>query len=147
MAGLCGVHFPKPEKPSAIDTIKNVAAVAGTVVSVLTILEKLIKLWQQLPFGPGPAMPEDYKYLASVLGSAWGTFPTTYRPFQKSESSVNWELARSIYDQNNQLLSNPPKTESERSQQAALIDEKVEELINTMDADFQSMFMQSLKDS
>jgi hypothetical protein len=143
-AGFCGVHLPKPKKSSIASTAKTIAEVTAAVGGIVGIVEKLVQLWQSLPFGPGPEMPNDYEYLAEEVGPSWGSSPSTYTPINRSGATVNWSLARTIYDRANAFLVEPPGTPRDQGRDLSLLDMDAEELINSLPPELQRLLLQQL---
>lgn len=115
-SGFCAVHFPKTKKKAdLVATAKKVTELAAAVGGVIGIVEKLVQLWQSLPFGPGPDMPSDYDYLVDEVGSAWASRSGSYSPTNLSGSSVNWQQVRGLYMSACRLLENPPKTQIDQA--------------------------------
>lgn len=115
-SGFCAVHFPKTEKKAdLVTTAKKVTELAAAVGGIIGLVEKLVQLWQSLPFGPGPEMPSDYDFLVEEVGSAWGSHSASHKPMNLSGSSVDWRQVRGLYAAASRFLENPPKTQIEQA--------------------------------
>lgn len=101
LAGLCGIHLPKPKSSPLKERAKSLKEVALAAGAIASLVERLVELWRSLPFGPGPMMPSEYEYLQEQVGFSWGSERSTSRPSNLSGETINWSLAREIYDRAN----------------------------------------------
>src|SRR5262249_4309045 len=101
MAGFCGVHLPKEKSPLSMEGAKKAVTAATEIVGLALGAEKLVELivqfWQSLPFGVGPAMPEEYQYLVRTVPTNSPDELCSYAPVSKGPESINWALAKSVY--------------------------------------------------
>jgi len=146
-AGFCGVHFPKaPQRMERESTLgqkvklaaDTVALAGGTVV----LIEAVTKLWQSLPFGLGPRMPEDYDYLSSQIGPSHPEFAGSYTPFSKGPETVDWSKARGIYDTCQTTLGRIESgdlTPFAADKEMAKLDENARSLLDTLQPTFAEM--------
>lgn len=143
-AGFCRMHLPKPKKSSLAERAKTVAEVTAAVGGIVGVVEKLVQLWQSLPFGPGPDMPDDYEYLAEEVGPSWGSAPQSHTPVNRSGLSVDWARARSVYDRAHALLLSPPAAPIDQGRDIALLDMEAEELLNSLPPELQRMLLEKV---
>ncbi len=149
---FCGRHLPTPRKDRStlakigkgIKTLTEIAVVAGAAIK---LVEKVVEVWQSLPFGPAPRMPRDYDYLVAQLGPIYPNMPDRYRPFSKGPDSVDWQRARQIYDTSKALLSaleagtGTPET---LAPQFAQLDRVTTELFDSMQEPLQRMLYEQI---
>jgi hypothetical protein len=78
-AGFCGLHLPTARITTSVkEKAKLVTEVAAAAGGIVALIAKIVELWQSLPFGPGPKMPDDYVYLRNALGPIYPSFPDRY---------------------------------------------------------------------
>jgi len=144
-AGFCAVHFPKTKKKAdLVATAKKVTELAAEVGGVIGLVEKLVQLWQSLPFGPGPEMPSDYDYLVEEVGSAWASQSGTFTPMNLSGSSVNWRQVRSLYTSAHCFLENPPKTQLDQASAYGPIHIALESTVDELPTDLRDLLLREL---
>ena len=144
-SGFCAVHFPKTkEKADLVATAKKVTELAAAVGGVIGIVEKLVQLWQSLPFGPGPQMPPDYDYLVEELGSAWASSSGNVKPMNLSGSSVNWHQVRSLYVSAVRFLEAPPNTQLDQARAYGPMHVELESLLEDLPHDLKSLLLEEL---
>jgi len=99
--GFCGIHLPQRkeyvESPNLGKLAWHAVEAAGAVAGAVELVKLIVQTWQSLPFGPGPQMPRDYHYLEDEFVPSL-SFPSSFQPFNKGPSSVDWHKAREIYD-------------------------------------------------
>lgn len=152
IGGFCGVHYPKDNRvqPRATGTGKKVARileVAAATGGAIALIEKIVELWQSLPFGPGPRMPADYTYLADKVGPFYPSMPRKYTPFNKGPNSVNWYEARRIYDLARSVHAAVEPRNSESLHTESVVEELdrlLIKLLNTMQEPLQAMLYEKL---
>lgn len=98
-AGFCRRHRPVPKIKSLTDKLKQATEIATSVGAIAGLIEQLIHVWQSKPFGPGPKMSSDYEYLKDKVGPIYPEMAVLYTPFTADVDSVDWALARHIYDE------------------------------------------------
>lgn len=144
--GFCGVHLPQRKKHAQRPNLGKLAwqavEAAGAVTGALELVELIVRTWQSLPFGPGPQMPREYHYLANEFGPSISGLPSSYSPFNKGPSSVDWYKAQEIYDEAVAMLT---QIESDEFDAAALptkvaqIDSALNSLWDTMQEPLRNM--------
>ena len=138
-AGFCATHFPKPKKASLLERAKTVGQVVTTAAGVITLIQKAVELWQSLPFGPGPAMPDAYVYLANEFGPSYPKMPKRYTPGTYGANSVNWAEALDLYDFAKHHTETEPVLEAQQKQTTEMLSVLAERFLEGLPADFRSM--------
>jgi len=150
IAGFCRVHYPKPE-PGTQSRLREGLKTAGQVIAVaggaVKLIEVIVQLWQSLPFGPGPKMPDDYEYLVGQVGPFYPEMPTSYEPFTKGPGTVDWRQARAVYDKSLAVLE---QAASDRAapdapfEVSTEIEASITGLLDKMQPPFRSMLLRKL---
>lgn len=144
-SGFCAVHFPKTKKKAdLVATAKKVTELAAAVGGVIGIVEKLVQLWQSLPFGPGPQMPPDYDYLIEEVGSAWASSSGNVKPMNLSGSSVNWQQARGLYVSATRFLEAPPSTQLDQASAYGSMHVGLESLLEDLPPELKELLLAEL---
>ena len=126
---------------------KTIAEVTSAIGGIVGLVENLVELWQSLPFGPGPEISNDYEYLAEEVDLPWSSPRSRYTPVKRNVSSVNWALARSIYDRAHSLLLSPPTAPHGQGRDIAVLGMDADELINSLPPELQRMFAEKVGES
>jgi len=140
---FCGVHFPgkaDDARSSLSDQIALVADIVTIAAGSIEIVRLILQTWQSLSFGPSPKMPNDYNILARQIGPSMPEFPDSYTPFSKGPDSVNWKLAREIYEAAGKVCAEPPSDPAVALQVRRALDARVKHLLDTMPEPMQEMF-------
>jgi len=149
--GFCKTHLPKAKTPSLLEHAKTAGQIVTTVTGVITIIEKAVKLWQSLPFGPCPGMSDSYEYLVKEFGAGWSTQPNLYTPFNKAADDVNWDEAARIYDYVKNSLQSLTKVEDKadiveyQNHLVAITDKVIHDFVKSLPSDFQERLMESIQ--
>jgi hypothetical protein len=72
------MHFPASKQSSLLEHAKFASQVVTTATGVITLIQKAVELWQSLPFGPGPEMPDAFEYLVDEFGPSWSSPASSY---------------------------------------------------------------------
>lgn len=132
-AGFCALHFPKTPKPSLLEQAKTAGQIVTTATGVITLIKGVVELWQSLPFGPGPDMPDAWEQLRSELGSAWGSAKSDrYTPGNYGADSIDWSQALEIYEFAKRQLKSEPKSSEHQEQTAAILSTLTEQFIDSL---------------
>lgn len=143
-AGFCAVHFPKATKSTLLERAKTVGQVVTTATGVITLIQKAVELWQSLPFGPGPDMPDAYEYLANEFGPSYPSLPRSYTPGTYGATSVNWPEALDLYNFAKHHSEAEPKGEERQRQTAEMLSVLAERFVDDLPSDFRAMLMNKL---
>lgn len=144
-SGFCAIHFPKTKKKAdLVATAKKITELAAAVGGVIGIVEKLVQLWQSLPFGPGPQMPHDYDYLVEEVGSAWASSSGNVKPMNLSGSSVNWQQVRGLYVSATHFLEAPPGTQLDQARAYGALHLGLESLLEDLPPELRDMLLVEL---
>jgi hypothetical protein len=144
-SGFCAVHFPKTEKKAdLVASAKKVTELAIAVGGVIAVVEKIVQLWQSLPFGAGPEMPADYDYLVEEVGFVWNTQRGSYKPSNRSGSDVNWQRVRWLYMAANRFLEQPPEAQIDQARKYGAIYLELESVIGELPSDIKDMLFREL---
>lgn len=145
-AGFCAIHFPKPQKSPLIERAKAIGQVVTTAAGVITLIQKAVELWQSLPFGPGPEMPDAYEYLVNEFGPTYPNLPSRYAPGTYGAKSINWAEAVDIYNFAKQHSASEPEDIERQKQTAEMLSVLMERFLDGLPPDFQSMLYNQLGD-
>jgi hypothetical protein len=143
-AGFCTAHFPKPKKSPLIERAKTVGQVVTTAAGVITLIQKAVELWQSLPFGPGPEMPDAYEYLVNEFGPTYPNLPSRYTPGTYGAQSINWAEALDIYNFAKGHATVEPEGAERQRQTAEMLSVLAERFLDSLPSDFQSMLYNDL---
>jgi hypothetical protein len=143
-AGFCARHFPKPEKATLLDRAKTAGQVVTTAAGVVTLIQKVVELWQSLPFGTGPDMPDAYEHLASEFGPSYPSLPRSYTPGTYGANSVNWTEALDLYNFAKRHTAEEPEGGERQRQTSEMLSVLAERFLDSLPADFQSMLFNKL---
>lgn len=143
-AGFCATHFPKPKKSSLLERAKTVGQVVTTAAGVITLIQKAVELWQSLPFGDGPSMPDAYEYLANEFGPSYPSLPKRYTPGTYGATSVNWPEALALYNFAKNHAATEPEGEDRQKQTTDMLSVLAERFIDGLPSGFQSMLFTKL---
>jgi hypothetical protein len=98
--GYCGVHFPK-KKAEWVERASAAAKYASGILTLAVGAEEVVnlavKFWQALPFGPGPRMPEEYKFLTARIPVSYPEMLDGWSPTTKGPNSIDWAQAKKLY--------------------------------------------------
>lgn len=154
IAGFCRVHYPKDPKiarsngrSELLEKLKTAGQLIAVSGGAIKLVESIIELWQVLPFGTGPQMPADYKYLASKVGPSWPDMPESYIPFNKGATTVDWRRARELYDRSLAVLQQATTPEEATNQEQGVskeLESLITALLDDMQPPFRSMLLQKL---
>ena len=132
-AGFCTIHFPKTSKPTLLEQTKTVGQIVTTATGVITLIKGVVDLWQSLPFGTGPTMPDAWEQLRNELGSAWGSpSSNTYTPGNYGVDSIDWSQALDIYQFAKSQLESESKSSEHQEQTAAILSTLTEQFIDSL---------------
>lgn len=93
-AGFCSQHFPSPKKSTLLEKAKTAGEVVTTATGVIELIKTAFELWQALPFGSGPDMPDAYDYLANEFGPSWGaSLVTTARRVSTGRKLLTYTIS------------------------------------------------------
>jgi hypothetical protein len=145
---FCGLHFPKsmvdPKESPLAQRIGRAAEIVTIAAGSSELIKMLMELWHNLPFGPGPEMPDDYDYLENEIGRpSWRTGLDEYTPFNKDASSVDWRTARNIFDLATEILEDRDgiysADESLRVARSTELSAQIGHLLDTMQEEIREM--------
>jgi hypothetical protein len=140
--GFCGVHFPGKADGANLsisDQIARVANIVAIAAGSIEIVRAIVQVWQSLPFGSSPKMPNDYNILVAQMGPSRPEFPDKYQPFSKGPDSVNWKLAREIYEAAQKVRTAPPSDPAVALQMWRALDARINGLLDTMPEPMQNL--------
>lgn len=143
VAGFCGNHLPKPKTASLFQNVKRTGEILAVAGSLIALIEKLVHVWQSLPFGVGPSMPDDYEYLSDLLGPSWPDMPDFLVTGNYGKDSVDWRIARSIFDGAHEILASNT-TESSAVKKLSELENSTQHLLDTMQPQVRDVLCQKL---
>ena len=140
-AGFCKTHFPTTSKSDLLSRAKAVGQVVTTATGIVTLIEKMVELWQSLPFGPGPTMPDAYHYLADEFGPSYPSLPSSYAPGTYGAQSIDWSGALDLYEFAKRNVSEELEGEERQTQTAEMLSVLAERFIDEMEPTLRSMLL------
>jgi hypothetical protein len=143
-AGFCGIHLPKTQDQTLIDKAKTVTEITVAISGIIGIIKALVELWQHLPFGVGPDMPESYERLSEEVGPSWNGMPDTYSPFSRSGETVDWDYAERIYNGAVSLLNNPPEDRERVEHMVSLLEAATIQFIDGLPDELRERYLRRL---
>jgi len=143
-AGFCSLHFPKPKRATLLERAKTAGQVVTTATGVITLIQKAVEMWQSLPFGPGPEMPDAYEYLVGEFGPFYPSMPRSYTPGTYGANSVNWSEALDLYQFAKQHVGSEPEGEDRQRQTAEMISVLAERFVDGLPIGFRLMLFNQI---
>jgi hypothetical protein len=94
----CGYHRAQGRHP-IVDKIKTIGEVAVVATGIVEFVKLVVEVWQSIPFGVGPQMPDAYDALQNDIGLGYpADIAEDYDPFSAGADSVDWNAAKQIFD-------------------------------------------------
>jgi hypothetical protein len=144
------MHFPKPKVEPKESHLSQRIGLAANVITIAAgsaeLIKMLVELWQTIPFGPGPRMPDEYHYLTSKIGPFYPSFPDKITPFTGGASSVDWRTARHIFDLATEILEDRDVDKSLRVTQSIELSNEIGNLLDTMQEQVREMLCEKIGD-
>ena len=143
-AGFCGTHLPKPTRLEIVEKLKTAGQVVTTATGVITLIEKVIELWQSIPFGPGPTMPDQYHYLVDEFGPKYPRLAKRFSPGTYGAKSIDWSMAVDVYEFAKSFSTSEPDGAERQSQTVEILNVMAGRFIDEMQPDLRSMLIDQL---